>query len=544
MCNFLAVLGFPSDFNPSFKRDISQGDKRTIQNILLWILQRPQDLKRIAYTAKFLVELQIPEEFQMDEEIREVLATYHELQAEFTATHQNVEALRAESMHPQQLQKEITQLEAEKDQLVTKINMFKDKNKDPDFEKLLAATSNLRKEQETEAKHAEKQQEQQNYLEWCDQNLIQTKQRLMEAKKNSAENVSAERLLENLKREVARNRELVNDVLGRELQDKSNRYQKMEMLLSEPATTQNDMEQLTNEVRRLQRECMNLEDKLRSTDPSQDKLAIYKTQASTASKKKEKKLDEMKKLETEKEVCEKMMNEKEQEYIATKGTKYYMKRDDFKDFAMKLREKNKKYKVMKKELEEIRSELNVLSRTEDIIKKRAGDIDDFLKNLERQRGISGYTAVDDKMKNVAIEKKHLDLAKEENLDKLTTLVSDIENQLKDKKAKLAPEIKKLRSYRNQYAELEVQYNEKKKQYENTVMNLETEKSKLNADIDKAWGEYKENETKFHFLNIQEQIYGAIQKKLKEENEYQKKPDARLAEDLKSFNELYITKLKN
>jgi AMMECR1 domain-containing protein len=60
-----------------------------------------------------------------------------------------------------------------------------------------------------------------------------------------------------------------------------------------------------------------------------------------------------------------------------------MKRDDFRDFAMKLREKNKKFKVMKKELEEIRAELSVLTRTEDLLKSRAGDLDSFMAKLER-----------------------------------------------------------------------------------------------------------------------------------------------------------------
>ena len=101
---FLSVLGFGIDV----KREIQQGDKKAISNILHWVLQRPQDLKRIAYTSKFLVELQIPDEFQMDEEIRETLAVYKTLQAEFTAAHQNVEMLRTESMTPFQLKKEIT----------------------------------------------------------------------------------------------------------------------------------------------------------------------------------------------------------------------------------------------------------------------------------------------------------------------------------------------------------------------------------------------------------------------------------------------------
>lgn len=56
---------------------------------------------------------------------------------------------------------------------------------------------------------------------------------------------------------------------------------------------------------------MNLEEKLRQSNPADDKLAIYKTQAATASKKKEQKNDELKNLETEKEALEKMMTERE-----------------------------------------------------------------------------------------------------------------------------------------------------------------------------------------------------------------------------------------
>ena len=36
----------------------------------------------------------------------------------------------------------------------------------------------------------------------------------------------------------------------------------------------------------------------------------------------------------------------------------------------------------------------------------------------------------------------------------------------------------------------------------------------------------------------------MQKKLKQESDYLKKPDARLAEDIKSYNDLYVAKIKN
>ena len=120
-----------------------------------------------------------------------------------------------------------------------------------------------------------------------EQQQANTRQRLMDAKKNTASDVSAEQMLQQLRNETKKNRELCYDVLGREFQDKQERCQKIEMLLAEPITSQSDIDSLANEVRKLQRTCQNLEDKLNSADPADDNLAIYKTQAAAASKKKE-----------------------------------------------------------------------------------------------------------------------------------------------------------------------------------------------------------------------------------------------------------------
>lgn len=539
---FLTVLGFPHQFTPALKRDLVHGDKKVINNILLWILQRPQDLKRIAYTSKFLVSLAIPEELLMDEEIRETMQVYKDLQAEFTAVHQNLEMLRSESMSPEQLKKEITQLESEKEQLVTKINMFKDKNTDSEFQELLEATSMLRKEQETEARYAEKAADQRNMLEHYEQQQYATRQRLMDARKNTSNDVTADQMLMQLRNETKKNRELCYDVLGRELQDKGERCQKIEMLLSEPITTQGDIDKLANEVRRLQRDCQVLDDKLSSANPADDNLAIYKTQAAAASKRKDNKNEEMHSLEKEKYALEKLMADKEAEYVKTKGTKY-MKRDDFKQYAASLRGKNQKYKKMKKQLEEIRSELAILSRTEQILKNRAEMNDDLIRKLEEQKGIAGYSKIEEEMENVARDRQKVDELKAGSLQELTKVVQNIESQLKEKKAKLAPQIKQLRSYRKKYEEKEGDYLKYKKSYENTLMSFEADKKNLEEEANKLWNEYKEEETKYHSLNIQSQIYDALKKTISQESQFLKNPEARLHDDFKSYSEMYALKLE-
>lgn len=78
-------------------------------------------------------------------------------------------------MNPTELKKEITQLEQEKEQLLTKINLFKNKRDGPEFEALLEATSKLRKEQEQDAKLNEKERELTNMIEFYEQQVLTVK---------------------------------------------------------------------------------------------------------------------------------------------------------------------------------------------------------------------------------------------------------------------------------------------------------------------------------------------------------------------------------
>ena len=96
----------------------------------------------------------------------------------------------------------------------------------------------------------------------------------------------------------------------------------------------------------------------------------------------------------EKLALEKTMREKEDNYLKTRGSKY-LKRDDFKQYAATLRVKNNAFKTMKKALDEIKSEVTVLDRTKQILKERAGDVDDLLRDLEKKKGITGYSNVED-----------------------------------------------------------------------------------------------------------------------------------------------------
>lgn len=307
-------------------------------------------------------------------------------------------------------------------------------------------------------------------------------------------------------------------------------------------TTQSELERLTSDVKRLQRECQTLDDKIRQNAPADDKLAIYKSQATAVSKKKEAKNEELKKLDTEKIALEKLMNDKEAEYARTRGGKY-MKRDDFKQYAANLRGKNAQYKQMKKVIGEIKSEVTVLARTEQILKSRAENLDDFMRDLEKKKGISGYTNVQEQIQGISNANQILNNKKEETLQEITQIVVQIENEVKDKKQKLAPEIKKLRGFRQKYTDLEAIYNEKKKQYDAVVQNLDQEKSKLEDEVKALFDDYKTEETKYHSNNIQNEIYDAFLKRIGNEAKFLNTPDKRLSQEFKSYSEFFNAKLR-
>ena len=157
MSELLKVLEYPANMEIQFQRALVQGDKRAIYPVLYFILSQLDKHKKRAYLANYLVSVEVPSHYLVDDEINGVHQKYKELQADFQATIQNVDQLRTESAAPKDLQKKISQLEQEKEQLVTKIGVLKKKNADKaDFQDLIQATSSLRKEQEEGSRLYEK----------------------------------------------------------------------------------------------------------------------------------------------------------------------------------------------------------------------------------------------------------------------------------------------------------------------------------------------------------------------------------------------------
>lgn len=488
--DFLIILGYQSSFDPDFQQGLVTGDKSVVHPILYWALNNLEALKNRAYLAKYCMNLDVPDEYLSIDQVNDLWQTYKELQGQFKATHATVENERKSRMNPTDLQREVTQLDSEREQLSQKIVRLRENSaKDDNFQVLLHFTSMLRKEQEEEARLVEKLGEQRYQLEQSEQAYIELSARLREMREAQDANQgegSAEAMLKMARQEARKNTEALSRV-DKEKEEKILRLQEVEFALSDPqVVTKRDIENQEGAISSMQAEIQDLERKV--NEHNQDsRLQVYKQQANLVAKKKELVFNEQKKNEEDKSSLREELSQKEKEYMDLKGHKF-MKKEEFKNYAASLRDKSKKFKEMKAELTDLRHEVAVLVRTEQILE----DKDPTPPGMRESEG---------ELEKVSVQKSQVDKDKAKTLDEVSVIVEKINTKLKEKKNKLAPQIKALRSVRQKFQQVEVKYMEKKQIYDEAKSQIAADIKKATNEVQELEAEVMKEEQAYHELNM-------------------------------------------
>uniref|UniRef100_A0A7S4GQ01 IFT81 calponin homology domain-containing protein n=1 Tax=Oxyrrhis marina TaxID=2969 RepID=A0A7S4GQ01_OXYMA len=499
---FLHVVGYRCSYDLEFQQGLVTGSKQVVYPILLWLLQNLQQLKKRAYLAKYCVTFEVPEEFLKDDEMAQLFNHYRELQATFKATHSHLEQQVHHSVTPGELKREIQQLDAEKEQLVHKISAFKQKTANqPGFDELLQVTSALRKQQEEDARISERIREQRMQLDQVEQLHMMTRERYAEliAAQNS-EDSSAESMLRHLRNDVSRSRDTLTR-LQRDAEEKQKRVMQLDEMLKLPTVTQSDIQRLESDVGAVHDQIAQLERTKAENDTTDSRLTIYKQQVNLVAKKKELAEADLKKAEQERETLAAELTQKEKEYEGMKGHKF-LNRDEFKQYVNQVREKTQQFKLMKQELSDIRMELHVLDRSAQILQKNDAIVNSHMNEVERAKGIEGYQDTEQEIQDVSAQKAEVDKTKGSYLDQISKTVTDINAQLKDKKATLAPQIKKLRTCRQRFQPVETQYMERREAYQSTKLALDDRLKRLLDEVEALQGDVAVHDQQFHVTQIQ------------------------------------------
>ncbi|OWZ14741.1 Intraflagellar Transport Protein 81 [Phytophthora megakarya] len=546
---FLQLLKFPLPRDVDGFRDaLAHGDRQTIYTLLHWALKSLPAHQKRAYLGRFLAPLNVPQEYFGDGSLNAMYEHYQQLQSQFKTIHKEVDQLRASKSRPGELRREIAQLDEESHQLTEKIaNLKKKTTADPSFQELLAATSALRKQQEEQAKLAERKRDQMLSLSLAEKRAREAETRLQDLRASLAQDATPEQLFERLQSQVTRNNDILTTKFPTEFRTQQETLQRLERSLSEPPKTEHDIADMEDEVQALRRAIQQYQTQTADAQVAQgngeeDKLAVFRQHANLQARKLAEKEEELEQLRADKQRLIRSTEELETKLASISGNKF-MSREEFKQYATTLRNKTNQYKKVKAELAELTAESVVLHRTEQLLKSKDADLDGFLRDLERQKGISGFLATQDKIDDISVQNARVNALKGETLEEISRVVTDINQALKERKNQLAPQIKELRTVRQRYQEMEHVYLERKAQYDHTAVGLEAERLKLEQECAAFQEDALREESQFHLLHCQIQLQQGKADKIAQEIEFEQgTSNARLLRDIRSFQELYKHKV--
>ncbi|XP_056273998.1 intraflagellar transport protein 81 homolog isoform X1 [Pseudoliparis swirei] len=509
MCALLGMLKYKPPGNLSdvsiFREGLVAGKKPVVHPILHWLLQRVPELKKRAYLARFLVKLEVPTEFLQDDVINDTSHQYEELVEGFKTYHKECELLRTSGFSTAEIRRDISAMEEEKDQLIKRLERLKKRVETvSNHQRMLEQARQLRVEKEREESLTHQKQEQKNQLFQAEQRLQRSQQQSKDLRQAAAD-ANPESLTKRLEEEIKINSYMVSEKLPKELEAMRRTVQYLQKIASEPAMGQADVQELEDKIKEVDSQLNQLiEKRMMRNDPMDDKLTLYRQQASIIIRRKESKAEELQEAREELAGAERELRQRSSQAQASDGGEI-IRGDELKRLVVKLRSKGTVYKKQRHEIAELKAEYGVLQRTEEILKQRHETVQQKLQTVEAEKGISGYSNTQEELERVSAIKSELDEKKGRTLDDMSGMVKKLNSMIVEKKSALAPIIKELRSLRQRCQELSQEYEEKKAQYESCTAGLESNRSKLEQEVKALIVETAQEENRYHYINSMSEI---------------------------------------
>ncbi|XP_005106145.1 intraflagellar transport protein 81 homolog [Aplysia californica] len=540
----LRVLKYkpPDHVNMSeFRAGLVQGEKPVIFPILEWLLQKVPELQKRAYLAKFLVKIDVPPEIMAEEEMSGIFQQYEELMETFKELHKQSEQLKNSGFNTSEIRKDITNMEEEKEQLLKRIERLRRKvESHPNSQKMMTVAKNLRVERDREKRLGTQKQEQMTSISHLDQRIKRLEAQLRDMRQASV-GATPESLIYKLEEETRANGYMVKEQLPKDIMQRGKMIQNLQKVVSVPAMGQSDLEELNSQINELNAEVNQLiEKRMRSGEPADDKLSLFRQQAGIISHKKEAAAETLRAARDEYNQAQQELEQKREMVSSTEGAQV-LKGEDFKRYVNKLRSKSTVYKKKRAELAELRAESGVLSRSDEILKQRNEHINRQLSVVERKKGVAGYRETQEELEKVSSIKSDLDEMKGRTLDDMSEMVRRLHAEIADRRNTLAPILREIRPLREKVQDLTPEYENKKQVYERQQAGFDSNMSKLQQEVKGYQEECKAEESRYHYLHCMMKVLQTQQARVAAEMKAYVSSDVQ--EKKKTFRETYSKKIQ-
>lgn len=541
MIEFLTkTLGYkiPPLFQQTFPDSFAKAETTVIYPVLYWTLSRMEQNEKRVYLARFLQPLDVPEAILgQDEDVRFLFTQYQTLRAKFIPAHRRVEELRKSFADPQQIRRQVANLEGERDHLIQYIKTAQSKIENlPEKDALLAACRSLRLAQVEENKLAEKKVELQQRKISADFHRAEMSNRLQNLRRDAADG-RGDVIIRRLKDEIQTNRIKLEEQLPVEVEHKSQETTELRRLLTEPL----DIAQLQSENQLLDKDLQRLHAKVQERQkPGEDGTSIS-TIHQQMQRVQTRKSDLMKELNT----LQGDYNHIVSEIMSTEGKIAQLRAatqmpngEEFKELSQQVRAKRAATDSMRTRLEETHAEWGTLVFTENILKEQFQQLDREIGDLESKLGMQGYSQTLETLHRLTHEKDALEELKGRTLEELSKVSQDMVMIIRDRRTKMAPLINELRSVRESSSELQREWEEKKNQYEHQESLLAEDIRKLTNTVMTLKSEVGSNETLYHRLHTQGTLQQANEKRIADEKRFNTEPGAALNPQYKTHLEQF------
>lgn len=545
MGTFLRVLNFRPQVQVSSPEELGQyltgGDMNMMYAVLHFLFSKLPDLRKRAYLARFLVDPGIPHDvLSSDDEVLQTYQQYREMQKEFTRTHKQVDILRGQIATPDELKEKISQVEREVDELDEKINRIRRGMDLDEPDSFIAACAELRRHEEDLAKFDKAIKEQQDRLKAESEKYRGSSSQVAEFKETALHGTPTQ-IIQALEAECAANRKVATQELPAEIKTKQARLEGVQKSLAGETFSNFAIEELTRTVDSMKREVRELEVK-KQTPIANDRLAQFRPQAqATASRKKDQR-ERLRLLQDERDGLAATLAQKEEDFKALGDHQKVLTGAEFQQYAVSLREKHGLFQRKKHEEQEIKAELTILQRTEQILGNRGSNMKEILARMEAERGVSGYMETQNELEKVSEQKMAVDTQKGQTLEQMSAVEMEMRGKIKEQKLKLKEPIKELKYVlRPKYKELGEQYKEKKQIYEREKHAEEKQIAGIKQEVKDLEEANSRDETRWHHMNARAQITAVMDSRLGPIAAGTKEPLSGTV--CNSYKDLYTARLK-
>lgn len=136
------------------------------------------------------------------------------------------------------------------------------------------------------------------------------------------------------------------------------------------------------------------------------------------------------------------------------------------------------------------------------------------------------------------KKQSVDEDKAYTLEQYSELCIKIRKNIQENQMKYAPIINQHEKVKQEHEQLMPIYNQKKQIYDIAMSDLLKDHNKLKDEYNKYESQFKEAQNKYYQLHFSTKIAEDFIKRYEAENSYLTKPDKRLNQDHKSYNDYY------